>query len=93
MTLCNGLTSVQENPFDGSLYAAFCRLNEKLKKISRPTKCLTCRYFDYCPTCPSKFYSETGKVDECCEEICKIARYRFKRALLIRENNQSEVTP
>lgn len=83
MTLCNGMTYVWENPLMNSVETAYHSLYKKLRKLSRPEKCGTCQYIDYCISCPTQIISETGSINQTCEEICRRARRRYKRELLI----------
>ena len=82
MTLCNGMTYVWENPLTSSVESAYHSLYYKLRNISRPKECGTCRYIDYCISCPTQIISETGSADQTCEEICRRARRRYKMELL-----------
>lgn len=89
MTLCNGMTYVWENPLTSGVENAYRNLYRKLRSISRPEKCRTCRYIDFCVSCPTQIISETGSPDQTSEEICRRARRRYKRELLVTKSGDT----
>ena len=89
LTVCNGFTYIWENPFVDNLESAYKRLYERLYKLKKPKECADCKYFDFCIACPVNFVSETGDPQKTCENICRIARYYYKKALLITDDKES----
>ena len=95
LTLCNGMTAVWKDPFLNGLENAYHDLYKDLKAIKRPKECASCKYIDFCASCPTQLISSTGKVDCTCEDICRRARRKYKNKLLLGASNSktnSEIT-
>lgn len=86
MMNCLTVDSSCESIVHQSLSKAFSNLVNNLQVLKRPNECLICKYFDFCQACPSNFISATGYVDKCNEDICRMARYFYKKHLLISNN-------
>ena len=93
MTLCNGFTAVWKDPIKSGLENAYHELYNDLRKIKRPKECETCKYIDFCASCPTQMISASGDVETACEEICRRARRKYKRALLKDNNEKVIVNP
>lgn len=90
ITLCNGFTAVWKDPIKLGLERAYHELYNDLRKIKRPKECATCKYIDFCASCPTQMLSASGNVEIACEEICRRARRKYKRELL-KNNNESVI--
>ena len=78
MTMCNSNPSVWRDPFKGGVDQAYHDMYRELKSIRRPKECAGCKYIDLCSVCPSMLYSATGSMEQTCEEMCRMARRKYK---------------
>ncbi len=82
MTICNTFTSIWKNPIVSGVEKAYYDLYHDLKNLSRPQECSTCPYIEFCAACPSQLLSASGNAEQTCENICKLARRKYKRHYL-----------
>lgn len=78
ITLCNTLTQVWKEPLLNGLENAYHDLYDELKKLKRPKECASCNYIEYCAACPSFLQSATGSAEHTCDDVCRLARRKYR---------------
>lgn len=93
MTMCYSNPSVWKDPLADGVDKAYHELYRDLKTIKRPKECSECKYIDLCAVCPSMLYSSTGSMENTCEEMCRMARRKYKTLLTMNVQSSGEKDP
>ena len=89
MTICNTMSYVWTDVLGKGVEDAYRDLYDELKKLRRPQECSSCPYIEFCGACPSQLLSATGDPEKTCEDICKLARRKYKKHYLIQSAEQT----
>lgn len=77
MDMCSFMSSCKVSPFDDGFSQSWSELLDKLSKIKRPEKCLTCANAYRCAACPGVIEAETGSPmlvsDSLCSKVCSFS--------------------
>ena len=73
MELCAFMSSCGIKPFEVGMKKAWSELLERLARIRRPEKCMTCAFERYCLSCPGTREAETGSAERVVEQYCNQA--------------------